>query len=544
MELVYLWVEDYKNIKNQGFNFSPRFTCKYENGKLTIHENKEYVSIFTENVNVTAIVGENGSGKSSIVDFILDLDGWISTDKRLLFVLKNDKDLKCYTLNFPDNITSNIKQEKINREKARKNGAISSYGLKFSFLSLSPFLPKLDSYYANSINLYSIFNYRTTYESRAFHYNSFMQSILSKIPQLVEHTFINTFFNFKGKPKYFVFKYNKEIEKNFQSEFETILSKSSIKEETDKTCIRQIEIYNDIFVSLMELNKKVEDRKEELKNKLNELNNSEKKKKIINFQKNELFDRVNMVTDMKENRNNQKIKEISEEIKSIGSIDFFLSFDESSKDEFHFSTGELVMLYYIKALLEINNEENNSIVIIDESELFLHPAWQKKFIYLLNEIFDNYNYKRQIIISSHSPFILSDLPKENVIFLKEGKQVYPDIDTFGANIHTLLSHGFFMDGGLMGEFAKEKINEVIEFHKKVEQQKEDEIKKEELKTKYEEKKKEFWHVQSIIGEDYLKQVIKNHLVEIEKLLLGKDEAKNAEIARLKEQIELLESKNA
>lgn len=29
MELVYLWVEDYKNIHKQGFNFSPRFTCKY-----------------------------------------------------------------------------------------------------------------------------------------------------------------------------------------------------------------------------------------------------------------------------------------------------------------------------------------------------------------------------------------------------------------------------------------------------------------------------------------------------------------------------------
>jgi len=29
MELVYLWVEDYKNIKKQGFNFSPRFRCEY-----------------------------------------------------------------------------------------------------------------------------------------------------------------------------------------------------------------------------------------------------------------------------------------------------------------------------------------------------------------------------------------------------------------------------------------------------------------------------------------------------------------------------------
>lgn len=66
------------------------------------------------------------------------------------------------------------------------------------------------------------------------------------------------------------------------------------------------------------------------------------------------------------------------------------------------------------------------------------------------------------IITSHSPFILSDLPKENVVFLENGKQVYPNINTFGANIHTLLSHGFFMEDGLMGEYAKSKINEVIQ----------------------------------------------------------------------------------
>ena len=29
MELVYLWVEDYKNIHKQGFNFSLRFEYDY-----------------------------------------------------------------------------------------------------------------------------------------------------------------------------------------------------------------------------------------------------------------------------------------------------------------------------------------------------------------------------------------------------------------------------------------------------------------------------------------------------------------------------------
>jgi len=30
MELVYLWVEEYKNIHRQGFNFSPKFNYHYD----------------------------------------------------------------------------------------------------------------------------------------------------------------------------------------------------------------------------------------------------------------------------------------------------------------------------------------------------------------------------------------------------------------------------------------------------------------------------------------------------------------------------------
>ena len=61
MELVYLWVEEYKNIKKQGFNFSPRFTCTYENGTLVIDKKEpEPINIFPNDINVTPIVVENG----------------------------------------------------------------------------------------------------------------------------------------------------------------------------------------------------------------------------------------------------------------------------------------------------------------------------------------------------------------------------------------------------------------------------------------------------------------------------------------------------
>ena len=150
-----------------------------------------------------------------------------------------------------------------------------------------------------------------------------------------------------------------------------------------------------------------------------------------------------------------------------------------------------------------------------------------------------------LIFTSHSPFILSDLPKENIIFLEKGKQVYPFEDgkqTFGANIHTLLSHGFFMKDGLMGEFAKDKIKSIINYHEEIKEltKEENKSQRDEEKEKYEnEHKNKFWQIQSIIGDDYLKQVIKNHLIEIEKIVLGNDEAKDEEIKRLEAQIEQL-----
>ena len=159
-------------------------------------------------------------------------------------------------------------------------------------------------------------------------------------------------------------------------------------------------------------------------------------------------------------------------------------------------------------------------ILLDEIDLGLHPQWQKKFLNLILNIFKNYSIKLNIILTSHSTFILSDLPKENIIFLEKGKQVYPFEDgkqTFGANIHTLLSHGFFMKEGLMGEFAKEKIQSIINYYEEIKELTKEENKKQRDKEKaiYEkEYKTKFWQIQSIIGDDYLKQIIKNHLIKM------------------------------
>jgi AAA15 family ATPase/GTPase len=109
------------------------------------------------------------------------------------------------------------------------------------------------------------------------------------------------------------------------------------------------------------------------------------------------------------------------------------------------------------------------ILLIDEGESGFHPQWQKRFLkYLTNFLVHDYaRFNVQIIVTSHSPFLISDLPRENVIFLeKDGKKVKVLSSdhfnlTFGGNIHEMLMDSFFLQDGVVGEFAREKINDVI-----------------------------------------------------------------------------------
>ncbi|MFC4634651.1 hypothetical protein ACFO3O_12070 [Dokdonia ponticola] len=105
-------------------------------------------------------------------------------------------------------------------------------------------------------------------------------------------------------------------------------------------------------------------------------------------------------------------------------------------------------------------------IILDEIELYYHPDFQKAYIKELLNGIKNLKLNNikgiNIIFSTHSPFILSDIPANNILRLKEG-EVYKEgnIKSFGANIHDILADDFFLSNGFMGDFAKEKIDEVI-----------------------------------------------------------------------------------
>ncbi|CDG99756.1 ATP-binding protein [Xenorhabdus bovienii] len=66
--------------------------------------------------------------------------------------------------------------------------------------------------------------------------------------------------------------------------------------------------------------------------------------------------------------------------------------------------------------------KDNSLILIDEPEVCLHPEWQEKYIKLLIDIF-KINKKCHFIITTHSPQIIANLGEKNcfITSIEDGK---------------------------------------------------------------------------------------------------------------------------
>ena len=139
---------------------------------------------------------------------------------------------------------------------------------------------------------------------------------------------------------------------------------------------------------------------------------------------------------------------------------------------YNFST----VIYHMRNLLSIQDIQRvryRSIhLVFDEVEICFHPEYQRKFINSLLAILNRTRIiphcSVQITIATHSPFILSDVIQDNILYLKDGHDVREQItvNPFGANINDVLQQSFFLENGFMGEFAQRKIKSLVDFLKK------------------------------------------------------------------------------
>lgn len=119
--------------------------------------------------------------------------------------------------------------------------------------------------------------------------------------------------------------------------------------------------------------------------------------------------------------------------------------------EFDFSdasSGEASILSSLIGLIPCLTD--NALIVIDEPEISLHPSWQYQYVSLIDKLLTNHN-GCHIIIATHSHFIISDLPpgRSSVIhFQSSGKNSihanYIDEDTHGWSAEDILLSVFDM----------------------------------------------------------------------------------------------------
>ena len=151
-----------------------------------------------------------------------------------------------------------------------------------------------------------------------------------------------------------------------------------------------------------------------------------------------------------------------------------------SEDELpieYMSAGERQLYYILSTLiyhiLNIKSVDIRRIhyrdiaIVLDEVELGFHPDYQRKFINFMIDTFKrlhlNTFVRFHLLITTHSPFMLSDVLNSNIIYLEKGHKKNKEelMNPFGANINEILAQNFFLYGGFVGEFAKNKILDLL-----------------------------------------------------------------------------------
>ena len=143
----------------------------------------------------------------------------------------------------------------------------------------------------------------------------------------------------------------------------------------------------------------------------------------------------------------------------------------------HLSSGERQMLFTLSVLVyHIMNLRSiptngrrvrygNVCLVMDEVEICFHPDYQrmfvKRFLDTIKTMGLNHAFGIHVIITTHSPFLLSDIPLDNILSLENGKPKKMELrNTFCANVYDLLNNPFFMHQ-FMGDFASEKLDRLI-----------------------------------------------------------------------------------
>lgn len=216
----------------------------------------------------------------------------------------------------------------------------------------------------------------------------------------------------------------------------------------------------------------------------------------------------------------------------IFEVDLILANNEEGNGIIPFSgisSGERQIAYTISNLMyhivNVDSEWNDSYrkdkdhlevikyrymnVIFDEVELYFHPEMQRQFTNIMMKTLKSVKFTNlrgvNIMMVTHSPFVLSDIPDSNVLCLGEGDNEVTK--TLGGNIMEMLSSSFFMNNSI-GDAIKEEISKIVILYNKAVREHQD------VQDEYVAKKVRMRYLCDNLGDEFLKRMVTRMVNEI------------------------------
>jgi len=552
MKLLYLWVEEYGILEDAEFNFDSniRFHYDRENKELKKIESKHEIpdNFFSlkepaGNVvkSVSAIIGNNGAGKTSVFKLLSKILGKTFGPEFILIYLVDQKQTIYSNVDKfkspTDVLITPFKRELFDRSPDQILFSIFYFSPHYNLYDLSDSSKKWEDisggyllyndyaeYYGEKKTLIK----ETKNNPDKISAHIFMEVLRTarffaenrkRIANGTEHFDINV-------PKGIILSVNENDEKNFVTDEVLIELVNGINKKfvetkspaTNKSLFIEKCVHSALFNFLRtHLNNKIikYDGKDEADKfiikplyKLLQKNRNITFLELIEeyftllFPKNSLshelehgiyfpnaIEIVRMIVYLKNSVPENCFKEsemLKFDLEKQNELDLFTGFVKIYSETFNkysyldmkwspeISSGEMSYMTMFSRFFKYFDEKqfskdlhSNILVLLDEVEITLHPELQRKMIKNLISFFNEFalDKKVHLIFATHSPILLSDIPVDNCCFLEREAfktTVVNEMEqTFGANIHTLFADSFFLKSGTIGDFAKDKINGLI-----------------------------------------------------------------------------------
>ncbi|WP_261027297.1 ATP-binding protein [Streptococcus mitis] len=476
MKLIALVIKQYDELfKNQIFNFSDEYKVdfNFETNELKIDKNPDYIEKFYgESIyNISPIVGINGVGKSTILNLIgyyhraedqnkdINQFFYVYLDTNGKFYLRGKNyDLNSITIEglATDQVDINgycdyQKRDKliyIMNEDRRPFGSFGNY-------------PFLEVRLIQDFGWYILNGIFEAYEvlySRGLVSSSYKFSFGLSIPEKFLNVLEEKEFFFclvlmvivKIRKKFELGLSDEEIERHFvDGDYQTLFDKITEETEEKKDFINSLVNFLNYLEQFIH-EYKIKEYSDTIRNRIVEIGYGRE-----NFDNRFKFEKLYL--------DNENLLNKASDLK----YDDFRVIDDFY---YNMSTGEtniLKVMSYVK-WLQMNPSQETCQLVVDELESGMHLEWSRSLINFLvnyiNEINKVGGMNFQLIFTTHSPYMLSDIKPGNVIMLEKNQETgYSEgkvlQNTFAKNIQEIMKENLI--DNIYGDFALAKINSMI-----------------------------------------------------------------------------------